>query len=77
MKKQDVQLIQRILDGDEKAFTAIVDKYQKGIHTLAWQKTGDFHIAQEITQDTFLKREFDKSEQITYVGWVEARNPTF
>lgn len=55
MKKQDVQLIQRILDGDEKAFTAIVDKYQKGIHTLAWQKTGDFHIAQEITQDTFLK----------------------
>ncbi len=55
MKKQDVQLIQRILDGDEKAFTAIVEKYQKGIHTLAWQKTGDFHIAQEITQDTFLK----------------------
>ncbi len=55
MKKQDIQLIQRILDGDEKAFTAIVEKYQKGIHTLAWQKTGDFHIAQEITQDTFLK----------------------
>lgn len=55
MKKQDVKLIQRILDGDEKAFTAIVEKYQKGIHTLAWQKTGDFHIAQEITQDTFLK----------------------
>lgn len=55
MKKQDVQLIQRILDGDQKAFTAIVEKYQKGIHTLAWQKTGDFHIAQEITQDTFLK----------------------
>ena len=55
MKKQDVQLIQRILDGDQKAFTAIVEKYQKGIHTLAWQKTGDFHIAEEITQDTFLK----------------------
>lgn len=55
MKKQDVKLIQRILDGDQKAFTAIVEKYQKGIHTLAWQKTGDFHIAQEITQDTFLK----------------------
>ncbi len=55
MKKQDVELIQRILDGDQVAFTAIVEKYQKGIHTLAWQKIGDFHIAQEITQDTFLK----------------------
>lgn len=55
MKKQDAELIQRILDGDQIAFTAIVEKYQKGIHTLAWQKIGDFHIAQEITQDTFLK----------------------
>ena len=55
MNKQDVELIQRILDGDQIAFTAIVEKYQKGIHTLAWQKIGDFHIAQEITQDTFLK----------------------
>ena len=54
MKKQDAELIKRVLDGDQSAFTAIVDKYQKGIHTLAWQKTGDFHLAQEITQDTFL-----------------------
>ena len=29
-------------------------KYQKGVHTLAWRKIGDFHIAQEITQDAFL-----------------------
>ena len=30
-------------------------KYQKQVHALAWRKVGDFHIAEEITQDTFLK----------------------
>ena len=55
MKKKDAELIQCTLDGDQSAFTALVEKYQKGVHALAWQKIGDFHIAQEITQDAFLR----------------------
>ncbi len=55
MKENDIDLIQRTLDGDESAFTALVNKYQKWIHTLVWRKIGDFHIAEEITQDIFLK----------------------
>ena len=55
MRENDVALIQRTLDGDEGAFTAIVKKYQKWVHTLVWRKIGDFHIAEEITQDIFLK----------------------
>lgn len=53
--RDDVQLIQDILDGDESAFSDLVDKYQKSIHALAWRKTGDFHVAEEIAQDTFLQ----------------------
>ena len=55
MENNDVQLIQQILSGDEEAFTTLVRKHQKGIHALAWRKLGDFHIAEEITQDTFLQ----------------------
>lgn len=55
MKNNDVQLIHRILDGDDAAFAELVEKYQKQVHALAWRKIGDFHIAEEITQDTFLK----------------------
>ena len=55
MKNDDAQLIQRVLDGDETAFSALVKKYQRSVHALAWRKIGDFHIAEEITQDTFLK----------------------
>ncbi len=55
MKNDDVQLIQRVLEGDDNAFSVLVRKYQKQVHALAWRKIGDFHIAEEITQDTFLK----------------------
>ena len=55
MKENDGALIQRTLDGDESAFTTLVRKYQKWVHTLVWRKIGDFHTAEEITQDIFLK----------------------
>ena len=55
MKNNDAQLIQRVLSGDDTAFSVLVRKYQKPVHALAWRKIGDFHIAEEITQDTFLK----------------------
>ncbi|MYA99756.1 sigma-70 family RNA polymerase sigma factor, partial [Candidatus Poribacteria bacterium] len=54
MKNSDTQLIQRVLNGDETAFSELVKKYQRQVHALAWRKIGDFHIAEEITQDTFL-----------------------
>lgn len=54
MKNDDSELIQRIIDGDQHAFAKLVEKYQKQVHTLAWQKIGDYHIAQEITQDVFI-----------------------
>ena len=55
MKENDVALIQRTLDGDEGAFTTLVKKYQKWVHTLVWRKIGDFHTAEELTQDILLK----------------------
>ena len=55
MKNDDIELIQRVLAGDEDAFSMLVRKYQKPVHALVWRKIGDFHIAEEITQDAFLK----------------------
>ncbi len=55
MKNNDTQLIHLTLEGDDSAFAELVEKYQKHVHALVWRKIGDFHIAEEITQDTFLK----------------------
>lgn len=54
MEQNDAELIQRILRGDQDALGPLVRKYQKGVHALVYRKIGDFHIAQEITQDAFL-----------------------
>ena len=55
MDTNDFALIQRVLDGDDNAFTVLVNRYQKPIHTFVWRKIGDFHTAEELTQDIFLK----------------------
>lgn len=55
MKKDDVELIQSILAGDDNAFPLLVEKYQVPIYELALRKTGDARIAEEITEDIFLK----------------------
>ena len=55
MEKDDAQLIRRILSGDNTAFTTLVEKYYRSVHALVWRKIGDFHHAEEITQDTFLQ----------------------
>ena len=65
-REKDVQLIRRILSGDDAAFNALVRKHQKGIHALVWRKVGDFHIAEEITQDTFLQ---------VYKNLAQLKNP--
>lgn len=53
--ENDAQLIHRVLSGDDEAFTALVRKHQKSAHALAWRRVGDFHFAEEIVQDAFLR----------------------
>lgn len=53
--ENDAQLIHKVLSGDDAAFTALVRKHQKSAHALAWRRIGDFHFAEEIVQDAFLR----------------------
>ena len=73
MEYNDAQLIQRVLQGDQDAFSPLVEKYQKGVHALVWRKIGDFHIAQEITQDAFF-RAYQKLGTLKnhnqFAGWL-------
>ena len=55
MVDDDTLLIHRILSGEEAAFSTLVEKYQRGVHAFVWKKIGDFHFAEEITQDTFVQ----------------------
>ena len=73
MRNDDIVLIQRILAGDAIAFEHLVRKYQKQVHTLAWRKVRDFHIAEDITQETFLQvyQKLETLEDPTrFPGWL-------
>lgn len=73
MKNDDIELIQQILAGDEAAFAELVKKHQKPVHALAWRKIGDFHIAEDITQDVFLaiyQRLHTLKDPKLFSGWM-------
>ncbi len=74
-RENDIQLIQKILSGDNEAFNALVQKYQKSVHTLVWRRIGDFHYAEEITQDAFLQA-YEKLSTLKdpsqFAGWLYA-----
>ena len=75
MRNDDVELIQRILAGDENAFANLIRKYQRQVHTHALRKIGDFQIAEDITQETFL-RVYQKLETLNnptqFSKWLHA-----
>ena len=74
-REDDVQLVRKILSGDAEAFNSLVQKYQKSVHTLAWRQIGDFHYAEEITQDTFLqayKKLSTLKDPNRFAGWLYA-----
>ena len=73
MKNDDAKWVERILAGDEDAFTALVKKYEKQIHAFVWRRVRDYHVAEEITQDTFL-RAYEKLGTLRdpnrFSGWL-------
>ena len=55
MENNDVALVHRVLAGDDTAFTTLMEKHQKQVHATVWRTIKDFHIAEDIVQETFLK----------------------
>ena len=51
----DVQLVERVAQGDESAFLTLYDYYVGRVHGLTLRILGDRMMAEEATQDTFLK----------------------
>ena len=72
-REDDVQLIHRTLSGDDTAFGILLQRYQKSVHALVWRKIGDFHTAEDITQDTFLqayKKLSTLKNHNQFAGWL-------
>ncbi len=51
----DEVLVTRALEGDERAFTSLVRRYQRRVTAFLSQMLGDLELARELTQETFIR----------------------
>ena len=71
----DEILIQQTLDGDKTAFRVLMDRHRGRIHTLAYWKMGDFHEAEDVVQEAFLKAHQKLpalKDSTKFAGWLYA-----
>ena len=55
MEKEEINIIESILNGNSRQYTVLVEKYSQQIFSLIFQITENQEDAEELTQDTFLK----------------------
>ncbi len=55
MERNDEQLIERVLEGDESAFAGLVSAYLPPLYNFLFQMTQDRMTAEDLAQETFLK----------------------
>jgi RNA polymerase sigma-70 factor (ECF subfamily) len=51
----DTEIISKVLNGDQQAYTALVDRYQSYVFTLSLRFTKNREDAEEVSQDIFIK----------------------
>ena len=54
-EEDDFVLVQRLARGDQQAFLALYDRHAARVHALTLHVLGDPMLAEEATQDTFMK----------------------
>jgi RNA polymerase sigma-70 factor (ECF subfamily) len=69
MNNQDIsELVKKFLDGDNQAFTMIVDRFQKKIYSLAYNILKNHLDADEVVQETFV-RVYKKRKELADVKY--------
>ena len=54
-REQEVQIVQRVLQGDVNAFEKLVLEYEKSVYAITQRMTGNAEDAADMTQETFIK----------------------
>ena len=55
MQNADAKLVERCVQGDARAWEGLVRMYSGRLMNMAYRYTGNFSVAEELTQDVFIK----------------------
>ena len=75
MRMDEQELVQRVQEGDEMAFAAIVRNYKDKIVNYLYRLTGDYQKAVELAQETFIRVYFKANKYKPFApfsSWVFA-----
>ena len=69
------ELISAYIRGDEKAFATLVNRYKSKVYTTIYLVVKDTYIAEDLTQDTFIKaiktlKEGRYNEEGKFLPWI-------
>lgn len=73
MSNVEVEWLQKAIDGDEEAFSQIVETYQRPVYNLCYRMLGDEIDAEDAAQETFWRayqalRRYDRSR--SFATWL-------
>ena len=76
------ELVQKILDGNDKAVEELLGRYLKPVYNFIYRITNDRISAEDIAQDTFIKlwknlSRFDRSKNLKTWIFTIAKNTAF
>ena len=82
MEKDEKQLIQDFLAGDDASFEVLVNKYLKSVYNFVYRLTGDASVVEDLTQDTFFKawkhiRSYDENKPFKVWLFAIAKNTVY
>jgi RNA polymerase sigma-70 factor, ECF subfamily len=52
--RTNAELIRAVLSGHQAAFKELVQRYERAVWATAWKILGDYHMAQDATQEAFV-----------------------
>jgi RNA polymerase sigma-70 factor (ECF subfamily) len=70
---EEQELMRQVQSGEEMAFTEIVKRYKDKIVNFLWQITGNYQVAVELSQETFMRVYFkaDKYKPVAPLSsWI-------
>src|SRR5438874_8619925 len=71
----DADLVCRCLAGETAAFGALVERHREAAVGFCWHQVGDFHAAQDLAQEVFLRAYVDLHalrEPAKFGPWLRA-----
>lgn len=73
MRTEDGYIVQRCLNGEPEAFGLLVDKYKASIYAFVYVKLRNFHDAEDVAQDVFIKA-YEKLRNLrrydSFLAWL-------